>query len=167
MVSNLTNKHFSLIKNFSRKVSKGINADDLSQHVILKLLKKDIQFINGLIFRDEFDRWIWRFIQGTFNKSNSNFNIEMYDCYNKGTIYKKPINIELGTIDVINEPAYVNPMTELKSIINNSDLTDMDRKYLDLYISKGCNYVTCSRETGIHSQTISHHVRKAIDKCRS
>ena len=38
------------------------------------------------------------------------------------------------TIDVINEHAYVNPMTELKSIINNSDLTDMDRKYLDLYI---------------------------------
>lgn len=161
MVTLLTNKHYKTIRNFSRKISKGVNSDDLSQHVILKLLQKDTQFINGLIRRDEFDMFIWRFVKRMFTHSGSSFNRVETETYDTN---QRKINVCLDNVDIVEE--IEEDEIDLKCIIKRAGLTDIERMYLNSYIDSGMSYTKCSYDLDISRQTISKHVKKALEKCR-
>lgn len=163
MVTVLTNEHYTIIRNFSRKISKGVNSDDLSQHVILKLLQKDTQFINGLISRgDEFNRFIWVFIKRMYIHSGSSFNRVETET---SDIKQRKITISLDDIDLIDNQVEDN--IDLISIIKRAELKDTERMYLNAYIDSGMSYSRCSKELDIHPRTISKHVKKALDKCKN
>lgn len=163
MVTVLTNEHYTTINNFSRKISKGVNSDDLSQHVILKLLQKDTQFINGLIGRgDEFNRFIWRFIKRMHTHSGSSFNRVETET---SDVKQRKITISLDDIDLIDNQ--IEDKIDLGSIIKRAELKDTERMYLNAYIDNGMSYTKCSKELDIHPRTISKHVKKALEKCKN
>lgn len=163
MVTLLTNEHYKTIINFSRKITKGDKADDLSQHVILKILQKDTQFVNGLISRgNEFNLFIWRFISRMYIHSGSSFNRVERET---SDIKQRKIKVSLDNVDLIEESK--DESIDLKSIIKRAGLTDIERMYLNAYIDNGMSYQKCSIELDIHHQTISRHVNKAIDKCKN
>lgn len=177
MVSHLTEEHYSLIRNFSRKVSKGRNSDDLSQHVILKLLQKDTQFINGLIDRgDEFKRFIWRFVGRMHTHDHSSYNREEYGTHHSE---QRPNFIDVNALvgakrvdkNMISHfncvyPIYGNSNVNLKDLIKSTELTDMERMYLNAYIDNGLSFERTSTFLDIHRTTISKHVKRAIEKCK-
>jgi len=164
MVSNLTNEHYKTIHRFSQKISNGVNADDLSQHVILSILQKDKQFINGLIERGEFNFFIWKFISNTFNRSNSKFNRELYNSFNVNEVYCKPNNVDIDLVRLeVEETETIQDLTEL---IAGAGLTDLERMYINAYKDNFCSYKECSRGLDIHPRTISKHVKRAIEKCK-
>lgn len=161
MVTLLTNKHYTTIRNFSRKISKGVNSDDLSQHVILKLLQKDTQFINGLIRRDEFDMFIWRFVKRMFTHSGSSFNRVETETYDTN---QRKINVCLDNVDIAEE--IDEDEIDLRCIIKRAGLTDIERMYLNAYMDNNANYLQCSNVLDVHWTTISKYVKKAIEKCK-
>ena len=163
MVTVLTNEHYTTINNFSRKISKGVNSDDLSQHVILKLLQKDTQFINGLISRgNEFNLFIWRFISRMYTHRGSSFNRIETETFD---IKQRKITVSLDFVDIADEQKEED--IDLMSIILKAELTDLERMYLNSYIDSGCSYKQCSRDLDIHQQTISKYVKQALKKCKN
>jgi RNA polymerase sigma factor (sigma-70 family) len=162
MVSKLTNEHYKMIKAFSRKITKGINSDDLSQHVILKLLQKDTQFINGLIDREEFKYFIWRFVQNMQFRSGSSYNREEHGTSNKDGRLN---TIELTELIIAEDSE--EDSVDFTSIIDKAELTDIERMYLNAYKDANCNYTTCSSNLDISTSTISKYVKQAINKCKN
>tara|TARA_R110002167_G_scaffold106599_6_gene273250 strand:+ start:7229 stop:7723 length:495 start_codon:yes stop_codon:yes gene_type:complete len=161
MVTLLTNKHYTTIRNFSRKISKGVNSDDLSQHVILKLLQKDTKFINGLIRRDEFDKFIWVFIKRMFIHSGSSFNRVETETVDP---MQRKIKVSLDGFDFPSDME--DDEIDLKYIIKRAGLTDIERMYLNAYMDNNANYLQCSNVLDVHWTTISKYVKKAINKCK-
>jgi hypothetical protein len=163
MVTLLTDEHYTTIRNFSRKISKGVNADDLSQHVTLKLLE------SGLIPDELFNKpkalnvWLYRFINIEFKLCGSSFNKVMHDSYTKGS---EVIDKDLTTLNIFEDIKDPLDDINLSDVISKANLKDIERMYLNSYLESGCNYVQCSKNLDIHPQTISKYVNKAIDKCR-
>lgn len=164
MTSQLTTEHFNLIRGISQIVSKGVNADDLSQHVIMKLLQKDTQFINGLISRGkEFNGFMWRFIGRMHMHSGSSYNVvetETYDPNQRKIKVGYDKFVEVGYVDVSDHKL------DFYELISRIELTDLERMYLNAYIESGCSYTTCSSNLDIHYTTIRKYIRRIIEKCK-
>lgn len=192
MVTVLTNEHYTTINNFSRKISKGVNSDDLSQHVILKLLQKNNKFIAHLIKENDFNRYIWQFVKLMYRQDHSTFNREEYGTHHvenrpkfinlDGLMFYHKVISDRDDVDIGNLLQRINLLKEFDSvfsleenkdnidlglIIKNAQLTDKERMYLNSYIDSGCSYKQCSRDLDIHQQTISKYVKQALDKCRN
>jgi len=163
MVTSLTNEHYNTIRNFSRKISKGVNADDLSQHVTLKLLESNL--IPDELFNKPkaLNVWLYRFINIEFKLCGSSFNKVMHDSYTKGS---EVIDKDLTTLNIFDDIKDPLDDINLSDVISKANLKDIERMYLNSYLESGCNYVQCSKNLDIHPQTISKYVNKAIDKCR-
>jgi len=163
MVTLLTNEHYNTIRNFSRKISKGVNADDLSQHVTLKLLESNL--IPDELFNKPkaLNVWLYRFINIEFKLCGSSFNKVMHDSYTKGS---EVIDKDLTTLNVFDDIKDPLDDINLSDVISKANLKDIERMYLNSYLESGCNYVQCSKNLDIHPQTISKYVNKAINKCR-
>ena len=163
MVTLLTNEHYNTIRNFSRKISKGVNADDLSQHVTLKLLESNL--IPDELFNKPkaLNVWLYRFINIEFKLCGSSFNKVMHDSYTKGS---EVIDKDLTTLNIFDDIKDPLDDINLSDVISKANLKDIERMYLNSYLESGCNYVQCSKNLDIHPQTISKYVNKAIDKCR-
>ena len=163
MVTLLTNEHYNTIRNFSRKISKGVNADDLSQHVTLKLLESNL--IPDELFNKPkaLNVWLYRFINIEFKLCGSSFNKAMHDSYTKGS---EVIDKDLTTLNIFDDIKDPLDDINLSDVISKANLKDIERMYLNSYLESGCNYVQCSKNLDIHPQTISKYVNKAINKCR-
>jgi len=163
MVTSLTNEHYNTIRNFSRKISKGVNADDLSQHVTLKLLESNL-IPNELFNKPKaLNVWLYRFINIEFKLCGSSFNKVMHDSYTKGS---EVIDKDLTTLNIFDDIKDPLDDINLSDVISKANLKDIERMYLNSYLESGCNYVQCSKNLDIHPQTISKYVNKAINKCR-
>ena len=163
MVTLLTNEHYNTIRNFSRKISKGVNADDLSQHVTLKLLESNL-IPNELFNKPKaLNVWLYRFINIEFKLCGSSFNKVMHDSYTKGS---EVIDKDLTTLNIFDDIKDPLDDINLSDVISKANLKDIERMYLNSYLESGCNYVQCSKNLDIHPQTISKYVNKAINKCR-
>lgn len=186
MVSKLTSEHFELIRTFSRKISKGVNSDDLSQHVILKLLEKNQTFVNELIDKKEFKFYIWRVIERMFKRDHSTYNREEYGTHHYESRLKT-VNLDkwitlndndwdgyefltrnrFFTCDYFRDAKSLDVSEfNVKDIIDKANLTDVERMYLNAYIESNCNYTTCSSNLDISTSTISKYVKRAIEKCK-
>ncbi len=191
MVTVLTNEHYTIIRNFSRKISKGVNSDDLSQHVILKLLQKSNRFIKHLIEENDFNRYVWQFIKLMHNQDHSTFNREEYGTHHRENVIK---TIPIDSLNIVYDSGlfkddecdlnnkFRSSMSYkgicstdtmgydkdfIKGVIKKAGLTDIERMYLNAYVESGLSYTKCSSDLDISRQAISKHVKKAIEKCKN
>ena len=159
----LNKKHFDTILNFSRKITKGCKADDLSQHVILKVLQLDKTKIRALIDRKELDYYLWRVVSMMYFSESSTFNREEYGTRD----FNKRINtIDLNDLtNVLQEPTDEDCIT-IDEVLNKSDLNEIERLIIDYYLEYNGSYTTMGNRLGIDKQTVSIKVREIIDKCK-
>lgn len=151
-----------MIRAFSRKITKGFNSDDLSQHVILKVLQLNKDKIQALIDRKELDYYLWRVVSMMYFSEHSTFNREEYGTRD----FNKRINtVELTELIIAEDSE--DDSVDFTSIIDKAELTDIERMYLNAYKDANCNYTTCSSNLDISTSTISKYVKKAIEKCKN
>ena len=161
----LTNEHYTTIKNFSRKITKGVNADDLSQHVILRLLNESNLLNADLLSKPKaLNVWLYNFINVEHSMSWSVFNRYFHNSYNKG---REIIDVEVSDCLFKDVDSHFDNTIDVYSLVKSSGLTDMERMYLNAYIDSGYNFKQCSENLDIHYSTISKHVKRALNKCRN
>ncbi len=165
MSSLLNNNHFETILNFSRKISKGVNSDDLSQHVIFKLLNEPNLLNEDVLGKPKaLSVWLYRFITVEFSLCYSSFNRSHHSSYNKG---REIIDVELSDCLFKDVGSQFDNSIDVYSLIKSSGLTNMERMYLNAYIDSGYSYSQCSNDLDICYSAVSKHVRRALDKCRN
>lgn len=158
----LTRKHFDLILSFSRKITKGVRADDLSQHVILKLLQFDRQKIKGLLYRGELEVYLWQVVKLMYINDHSSFNREEYGTHH---FNKRLKTIDLDDVEyslTIDQPERIT----LDEVIDKSKLNEMELLMIEYYLKYNGNYTTIGARLGIDKQTVSIKVREIIEKCK-
>tara|TARA_R110002051_G_scaffold294358_1_gene359626 strand:+ start:707 stop:1210 length:504 start_codon:yes stop_codon:yes gene_type:complete len=161
----LESKHFKDILNYSRKISKGVNADDLSQHVIYKLLNEPALITKDVISKPKaFSVWLYRFITIEFSMCYSSFNRHLHNSYNKG---REIIDLEVSDCLFEDVGTQFDNSIDVINLVKTSGLTDIERMYLNAYIDSDYNYRRCSDNLDIHPSTIKRHVKRAFDKCKS
>lgn len=165
-MSSLLNKnHFETILNFSRKISKGVNSDDLSQYVILKLLNEPNLINDDVASKPKALKvWLYRFINIEYSLCSSSFNRYFYNSYSKG---REVIDVEI-TDSVIKQTSnnILDNTIDVYGLVKSSGVTDIERMYLNAYIDSDYNYRRCSDNLDIDKTTIKKHVKKALKKCR-
>jgi len=171
----LSSEHFETILNFSRKISKGVNADDLSQHVIFRLLNEPDLLTKHLMTQPKaLNVWLYKFISVEYSLSWSVFNRHFHNSYNKG---REVIDLDIKDCGWIDGHKKIRCLSkdvggeydlsiDAYNLVKTSGLTDIERMYLNAYIDSGYNYRRCSDNLDIHHSTIKRHVKRAFDKCR-
>jgi len=160
----LSSEHFETILNFSRKISKGVNADDLSQHVIFRLLNEPDLLTKHLMTQPKaLNVWLYKFISVEYSLSWSVFNRHFHNSYNKG---REITDVEVSDCLFDDVGSQFDHSIDVYNLVKTSGLTDIERMYLNAYIDSGYNYRRCSDNLDIHHSTIKRHVKRAFDKCR-
>ena len=158
----LTQKHFDTILKFSRKTTKGVKADDLSQHVIMKLLQLEPKKIQSLIDREELNFYLWRVVSMMYFSSCSTFNREEY-----GT---RDINKRIQTINYDDLEYNLTDESEdkvtIEDVIEKNNLNEIERLFIEYYLKYNGNYTTIGSRLGIDKQTVSIKIREIIEKCK-
>ena len=170
MKSILTDEHYRMILSFSRHFSNELEYKDLSQHVILELLDQPKDKIQAIIDKGEFGKWIGSVIRGQFYLGGSTYNRETKGCYGSNNWIK---TVSIDETNLCNTLSYSYIIEDSDKDINLDNatkyakLTDKERMYLTAYIESGCKYEQCSINLDICPQTISIHVKKALEKCKN
>ena len=165
MNAKLESKHFETILNFSRKISKGVNSDDLSQHVIYKLLNEPTLITEDVISKPKaFSVWLYRFITIEFSLCYSSFNRKIHNSYKKGREF---VDVEISDCLFKDVGSKYDHSIDVYNLIKTSGLTDVERMYLNAYIDSDYNYRRCSDNLDIDKTTIRKHIKRAFDKCKS
>ena len=161
----LESKHFETILNFSRKISKGVNADDLSQHVIFRLLNEPNLLNEDVLSKPKaLNVWLYKFINIEYSLCWSVFNRYFHNSYNKG---REIVDVEVSDCLFDDVGSQFDHSVDVYNLVKTSGLTDIERMYLNAYIDSDYNYRRCSDNLDIHPSTIKRHVKRAFDKCKS
>ena len=165
MSSKLTNEDFKTILNFSRKISKGVNADDLSQHVIYRLLNEPKLLNKDVLSKPKsLKSWLYEFIKIECLLSYSSFNRHLHNSYNKG---REIVDIQISDCLLSDVGSQFDHSIDVYNLVKTSGLTDIERMYLNAYVDSDYNYRRCSDNLDIHPSTIKRHVKRALEKCRN
>ncbi len=158
----LTQKHFNTILKFSRKVSKGNKADDLSQHVILKVLQFDQQKLKGLIQRGELEIYLWQVVKRMYFNDHSTFNREEYGTHH---FNKRLKTVELDSLEYILQ-SEVDECITIDEVITKAGLNEIEELTLRYYMEYNGNYTTMGDRLGIDRVTVTIKVKEIIEKCK-
>jgi len=158
----LTRKHFDTILKFSRKVTKGNKADDLSQHVILKVLQFDEQKLKGLIQRGELEIYLWQVVKRMYFNDHSTFNREEYGTHH---FNKRLKTVDLDSLEYSLQSEEVERIT-IEEVIDKTNLTELEQLTLRYYLEYNGNYTTMADRLDIDRVTVTIKVKEIIEKCK-
>jgi len=158
----LTQKHFETILKFSRKVTKGNKADDLSQHVILKVLQFDRQKLKGLIQRNELEIYLWQVVKRMYFNDHSTFNREEYGTHH---FNKRLKTVDLDSLEFLLTEEQ-NERITIDEIITKSKLTELEELTLRYYIEYNGSYTIMADRLEIDRVTVTIKVKEIIEKCK-
>ena len=159
----LTDKHFNTILKFSRKVSKGIKADDLSQHVILKVLQFDKHKLKGLIQRGELEIYLWQVVKRMYFNDHSTFNREEYGTHH---FNKRLKTVDLDSLEFLLTEEQ-NERITIDEVITKSKLTELEELTLRYYIEYNGSYTIMADRLEIDRVTVTIKVKEIIEKCKN
>lgn len=124
--------------------------DDLRQEIYLYILEMPKDKLHHLYQSGELKRYLYRTAWIMFNARN-------------GSFYKK-YRIE-NEIYIEGEEEDLQGM--IQDVINNSNLNEIERLWLDIYIELDCNKTWIESRTGISKSAVAKQINKIIRKCKN
>ncbi len=131
----------------ARHTTKGnTHTDDLTQELTLSLLEMNREKLTQLYNDGKLKAYVYRMANFSYNGHLGQFYLK----YRRKLEYKEEVGLEISLEDVLNE----------------ADLTEFDRLWLQIYMEQDCKYVNVEKETGISRQHSSKRIRETLKKCR-
>lgn len=119
--------------------------DDLYQELYLYLLENKQKVIE-LYNRGELKPYVYKMAWQSYNGSLGQFFLK----YRRRHEF-----IEIGGKDII-----------LQDVLDNTELTNIERQWLNVYLQHDCNKTWMESRTKICRKAITKHIKEITDKCR-